>query len=147
MEGGQLVPFSVLCDGEHRKVGPLHLEPSLSPLHPPEGPGRGRERQAAQIVILIASPPWCLTSCQSFFCNSAHDCPFLSPHPHPHQPLAHTWTVSTAPEPVFPLLSPSFPSESTLTPALVSKMTLRTRGLGHATPLIESPSRPFTPKE
>nr|KAF6335386.1 hypothetical protein mPipKuh1_008069 [Pipistrellus kuhlii] len=126
---------------------PLHLEPSLSPLHPPGGPERGRESKAAQIVILIASPPWCLTSCQFLFCNSAHDCPFLSPHPHPHQPLAHTWTVSTAPEPVFPLPSPTSPSASTLTRALVSKMTLQTHSRGHATPLIGSLSRPFTPKE
>lgn len=77
---------------------PRPLKPSLSPLHPPEGPGRGRECVAIQIVILIASPPWCLTSCQFSFCNTVRDCPFLSPCPHPHQPLAHTWTVSTASE-------------------------------------------------
>lgn len=116
---------------------PLHLKPSLSPLRPPQGPGRGRKSKAAQIVILIASPPWCLTSCQFFFCNSAHDCSFLSPHPHQHQPLAHTWTVSTASELVFPHPSPSFSSESTDTSVDLQADT-RNCSLGHNAALIES---------
>ncbi|KAL0593263.1 LOW QUALITY PROTEIN: hypothetical protein AAY473_037509 [Plecturocebus cupreus] len=60
---------------------------------------------------------------------SAQNCPFLSPYPHPDQPLAHTWTVSTASEPVFPHQSPSFPSCSPLTQALICKMTLKTAAL------------------
>lgn len=110
---------------------PLPLKPLLSPLHPPEGPGRGRESVAAQIVILIASPPWCLTSCQ-FFCNSARDCPFLSPYP--HWPFAPTWTVSIASEQVFPEPSPSFSSPSTLTQAWICKMTLTLQPWSRHTP-------------
>lgn len=116
---------------------PLHLKPSLSPFHPPQRPGRGRKSKAAQIVILIASPPWCLTSCQFFFCNSAHDCSFLSLHPHRHQPLAHTWTVSTASEPVFPHPSPSFSSESTDT-SVDLQDDIQNCSVGHTAALIES---------
>lgn len=66
---------------------PFHVKPLLSPLHPPEGPERGRESKATQIVILIASPPCCLISCQSFFCDSACHGPFLLP-PTPESALS-----------------------------------------------------------